>query len=181
MSGADHIELRKAADSDQRDVRVTRIVLAELLAAYDALMSVGVKKSAKAGTYSPEFVEAWEAYPARPGNSKAAAFKAWKARIAAGTTPQQMIEGTIKYAAYCKAKSTEPEFVKQAATFFGPGEHFSADWSLPMARTANCAPPWKPSREQQQALANEEALRRLDGIPAFDPNTIDMEAGNGSR
>lgn len=41
--------------------------------------------------------------------------------------------------------------------------------------------PNRLTRQQQQALSSEEALRRLDGIPAFDPNTIDMEQSHGTR
>ncbi len=35
----------------------------------------------------PEFLEAWGAYPARPGNSRVDALKAWRARVAGGADP----------------------------------------------------------------------------------------------
>ncbi|EPS0008308.1 helix-turn-helix domain-containing protein, partial [Escherichia coli] len=42
--------------------------------------------------YSPEFEQAWQEYPKRAGgNSKSAAFKAWKARIREGVTPETML------------------------------------------------------------------------------------------
>ncbi|EJH1371035.1 helix-turn-helix domain-containing protein, partial [Escherichia coli] len=44
--------------------------------------------------YSPEFEQAWLAYPKRAGgNSKSAAFKAWKARLNEGVNPETMLEG----------------------------------------------------------------------------------------
>jgi len=88
---------------------------------------------AKKFDYPVDFEEAWDAYPSRPGASKADAYKAWKARIVAGATPIEMIAGTRKYAAYVLATKTERQYIKQPATFFGPGEHFSADWTVPHA------------------------------------------------
>lgn len=156
----DHMELRNACSTGNAIVEVEAICIMELLVAYDALVASG-KKSAKSGTYSPEFEEAWSEYPERPGNSKAAAFKAWKARLTAGATVLEMIEGTRKYAIYCKAEGTEPQFVKQASTFYGPGEHFTADWT-PRKQQRRQIPERRDLQEQQQA-ANEEAKRRLFG------------------
>jgi len=92
------------------------------------------KPSLKPMGYSPEFEEAWTAYPNRPGNSKADAFKAWNARLADKAKPAttgDMLAGVKRYAAYVEACGTEPQFVKQAATFFGPGMHFLSDWTAP--------------------------------------------------
>ncbi|HHS9579441.1 TPA: conserved phage C-terminal domain-containing protein, partial [Raoultella planticola] len=50
--------------------------------------------------YSPEFETAWDAYPKRAGgNSKAGAFKAWKARLKDGVKPDDMLAGVKRYAA----------------------------------------------------------------------------------
>jgi hypothetical protein len=147
-------------------VEVNRIDLAELLAEFDALTNVG---TAPASKYTPEFEAAWSAYPARPGASKAATFKAWKARLKSGATAQQMIEGAAAYAAYCKAERTEPQFIKQAATFFGPGEFYAADWAprRPPAtgalalRGPGGGP--RPSLDEINAQNNREAERLLFG------------------
>jgi uncharacterized protein YdaU (DUF1376 family) len=90
-------------------------------------------KSAKAASsgYSPEFEIAWLAYPPRPGASKADAFKAWSARLAEGVGAEVMIEAVKRYAAYCAAMRTEPKYIKQPATFFGPGDHISSNWTAP--------------------------------------------------
>ncbi|WP_354691046.1 DNA-binding protein [Phytobacter sp. RSE-02] len=85
--------------------------------------------------YSPEFETAWQVYPKRAGgNSKAAAFKAWKARLKDGVKPETMLTGVKRYAAYARATgSTGTQFVKQAATFFGPDRHFDEPWQAPSA------------------------------------------------
>ncbi len=77
------------------------------------------------------FAEAWALYPKRPGNSKAAALKAWNARVKAGVSTEVMVDAVRRYAAYVLACKTEPQFVKHAATFFGPGDHHLADWTPP--------------------------------------------------
>ena len=80
--------------------------------------------------YSNEFEQAWQAYPKRAGgNSKAAAWKAWKARIKDGVTTEAMLAGVSRYAGYVRATGSEgTQFVKQAATFFGPDRHFEEVW-----------------------------------------------------
>lgn len=85
--------------------------------------------------YSPEFETAWESYPKRAGgNSKAGAFKAWKARLKDGVKPDDMLAGVKRYAAYARATgSVGTQFVKQAATFFGPDRHFKESWQSPSA------------------------------------------------
>ncbi|EJK5927276.1 DNA-binding protein, partial [Escherichia coli] len=80
--------------------------------------------------YSPEFEQAWQEYPKRAGgNSKSAAFKAWKARIREGVTPETMLNGVKRYAAWVRVSgNTGTQFVKQASTFFGPDRHFDESW-----------------------------------------------------
>lgn len=131
---ADYMSLRIAAAQTTSAIKVDRIELVEMLDELDLLRRSGAAKPVS--KYTAEFEEAWTLYPSRPGNSKAAAFKAWAARIKAGATALEMIEGTAKYAAYVKAERTEPHFIKQAATFYGPGEHFTADWTPRRAQTS---------------------------------------------
>lgn len=71
------------------------------------------------------FELAWAEYPKHGGHSKAAAKRAWDARIkkdpdAAGA----MLAGVKAYAAHCKAHGTEQTYIKHAATFFGPNLHY---------------------------------------------------------
>jgi DNA-binding transcriptional ArsR family regulator len=80
--------------------------------------------------YSNEFEQAWQAYPKRAGgNSKAAAWKAWRARIKDGVNTEAMLAGVNRYAGYVRATgSAGTQYVKQAATFFGPDRHFDEAW-----------------------------------------------------
>ncbi|WP_449543813.1 helix-turn-helix domain-containing protein [Enterobacter ludwigii] len=83
--------------------------------------------------YSNEFEQAWQAYPKRAGgNSKAAAWKAWRARIKDGVNTEAMLAGVNRYAGYVRATgSAGTQYVKQAATFFGPDRHFEESWLAP--------------------------------------------------
>lgn len=164
-------ELREACSVESLalggKVFINPISLAELFSELDYLRG-GAKKESK---YSAEFEEAWDSYPTRPGNSKAAAYKAWLARLKAGANAEEMLSGTRKYAAYCASERTEQHFIKQAATFFGPGEHFSADWTVKRAPTDRRNP---TPIEDARRNASEEAKRRLRGAPPDDGMTIDM-------
>lgn len=83
--------------------------------------------------YSPEFEKAWQAYPKRAGcNPKISAWKAWSARLREGVKPEDILSGVRRYADYVHATgSAGTQFVKQAATFFGPDRHFEDDWTKP--------------------------------------------------
>ena len=77
------------------------------------------------------FEQAWEAYPKRPNNSRADARKAWDKSIKKGADPHAMITGTKAYAAYVAEMGTEPQYIKLASTFFGPGQHWTSDYTIP--------------------------------------------------
>lgn len=83
--------------------------------------------------YPAEFEAVWAIYPKRAGgNSKADALKAWRARRAQGVSPEALHAGVERYAAFLRATGKlGTEFVKQAATFFGPGECWREPWAPP--------------------------------------------------
>lgn len=85
------------------------------------------------GDYSPAFEAVWADYPQRAGgNSKRDAYKAWAARVKAGADPGVIHAGVLRYAAFLTATGKAgTEFVKQAATFFGPAEHYREPWTAP--------------------------------------------------
>ncbi|HBP1684339.1 YdaU family protein [Pseudomonas aeruginosa] len=76
--------------------------------------------------YPQEFETCWAKYPKRAGgNSKKAAHKAWAARIREGVTAEALDAAVQAYASEMIAKGkVGTEYVKQAATFFGPNEHW---------------------------------------------------------
>lgn len=96
------------------------------------------KPISKKPEYSLDFELVWTEYPKRAGgNPKATAYKHWKARIAEGTTPADLRAGVQRYAAFIRATGKlGTEYVKQAATFFGPDRHFEESWTPPAAAYA---------------------------------------------
>lgn len=90
-------------------------------------------KKASKTQFSDDFESAWKAYPKRAGgNNKQTAWKAWSARIREGVSAADMHSGVQRYAAFIAATGkTSTEYVKQAATFFGPDRHFSDSWTAP--------------------------------------------------
>ena len=111
-------------------------------------------KQKKKNEYSDFFEKTWAQYPKREGNnSKADAYKAWQARLRAGVREDELADGVSRYAVYVRAKGIEgTEYVKQAKTFFGPGNDWSAPWQV------NNNPPKRNgtaediAREYQQAF-----------------------------
>ena len=86
--------------------------------------------------YPDEFEKTWVVYPKREGGSnKSAAYRAWRSRIKQGVTAEQMHAGTLRYANFVEAKGkVGTEYVKLAATFFGPDRHFDQPWDFPGSR-----------------------------------------------
>ncbi|TQK10224.1 hypothetical protein [Herbaspirillum sp. SJZ107] len=113
-------------------VHLKSTTVIELLDELDRLRAGGAAPAkVKRNDYPADFEAVWEVYPARPGDSKKAAHKAWASRIKAGATVAEMLVGAQAYAAYVKVMRTEPQFILQSATFFGPSERYAADWTPP--------------------------------------------------
>lgn len=95
------------------------------------------KKLAKTDEGTAQFEAAWQAYPSRPGASKKEAWQAWLARRRDGVDATLMLNGVKRYAAYIAATGEAPKFIKHAATFFGPNEHYKADWCAPARQVSD--------------------------------------------
>ena len=132
---------RQAQDAPMDEGKNARSLTVTTTKTTTETKSIGASADASASArpakqdYSPEFETAWDAYPKRAGgNSKAGAFKAWNARLKDGVKPGDMLAGVKRYAAYARATgSVGTQFVKQAATFFGPDRHFDESWQAPSA------------------------------------------------
>jgi hypothetical protein len=100
------------------------------------------KVEVEATTSLDGFDQAWALYPKRAGaNNRADARKAWEARRRSGVDPSEMIQGIVRYASFIRATGKEgTEYVKQAATFFGPSEHWKYEWPVPDKPHANGKP-----------------------------------------
>ncbi|MFP2239927.1 hypothetical protein ACLEX4_15540 [Pseudescherichia vulneris] len=101
----------------------------------DEVPHPGDLAQSKKNKYPTEFEEVWLVYPKRAGgNSKSEAFKAWKARIKSGVAQQEILNGVLRYAAYVVGTGKlNTQYVKQAATFFGPSNHYEDEWNIPNA------------------------------------------------
>jgi hypothetical protein len=106
--------------------------------------------------YPEEFETTWKALPKRSGtNSKRDAFKAWSARLKAGATPDDILAGCQRYAAFCEETGkVGTEYVMQGATFFGPSEHYAQQWEPPVQHQRN---------DDWQAKARRMGLEARDG------------------
>ncbi len=117
-------------------VQVDSGQLEEMINEIEALRKAAGKLS-KRNDYPPEFEEIWAAYPVERQGTKRAAYKAWHANINRGIEPAEIMLGLRKYLAHAKATGQETRYLKLAATFFGPDEHFAANYTIPVARQAN--------------------------------------------
>ncbi|WLE58371.1 hypothetical protein GIY62_14675 [Burkholderia plantarii] len=74
-----------------------------------------------------DFEHAWAIYPKREGgNPKAAALKAWRARLREGESAERLIAATRAYGdAQRRGGNVGTRFVKLASTFFGPDRHYA--------------------------------------------------------
>lgn len=77
------------------------------------------------------------AYPNRAGDQGwREAQRAAHARISAGHTTDDLIAGAKRYAEYCEATgNTGTQYVKQAASFLGPENHFLLPWAPPPSKS----------------------------------------------
>jgi hypothetical protein len=96
----------------------------------------------KVESESGGFGQVWQEYPKRAGgNPRPAAVRAYAARVKAGASEEALLAGTRRYAAYVRATGKEgTEYVKQAATFFGPDGHWAEPWTIPVTPTSGPAP-----------------------------------------
>jgi hypothetical protein len=127
--------------------------------------STSSKPAARGDAYTSEFEEAWVAYPSRPGASKKESFKAWNARLKAGVDVEDLIAGVRGYAHYVSEMKTDPQFIKQPATFFGPDEHYKADWTaMPRA-----SPAGRPEKFDPTAYVNRPRMQPNERTIELDP------------
>lgn len=94
-------------------------------------------KAKKAKPAIPDwFAQFRDLYPERAGDQGwQRALKAANARMAEGHTPDEFIEGAMRYRAFCEATGKlGTEYVKQAASFLGPDKAFALPWALPKTK-----------------------------------------------
>jgi hypothetical protein len=87
----------------------------------------------------PEFDDFKALYPPRAGSQPwPKALKAINARLADGHVWNEILDGTRRYQAFCRATGKErTEYVMQAATFCGPDKRFLEPWNAPITKADN--------------------------------------------
>ncbi|WP_236616731.1 helix-turn-helix domain-containing protein [Dickeya dadantii] len=110
---------------------------------------------ARDGNYSEQFELCWKAYPKREGsNPKNHAFKHFQARVKEGVSPDDLLAGTRRYAAFCAAKGqVGTPYVMQAQRFYGTSREFENSWEV--STTPAPAP-----RQQKPADTTQDMLAR---------------------
>lgn len=76
-----------------------------------------------------DFDEFWQAYPRHV--AKKSAQKAWRTRIKAGRTPEELIRAAKNYAIV--KRGTDQEFIMYPSTFLGPQERYEDFLEMPKA------------------------------------------------
>jgi len=129
------------------------------------------KKRAAKKEYSDEFNNAFSIYPKRKGdNPKEKAFRAWKARLKEGVTANEMVSGVKRYLAFCQAEGNiGTQYIKQAATFFGPDKAFLESWEV-----VRKSPSSTPHRNS--GFGKQPATRPIYTYPGGDADAIDSTA-----
>lgn len=81
--------------------------------------------------YPDQFEACWAVYPERDGsNSKKAAYRKWRSTVRNGADPDQLMIATLDYRDHCERRGKiGTPYVKRAATFFGPDEHWRQEWA----------------------------------------------------
>lgn len=115
-------------------------------------ISPNTTKRTNKTVYLPEFEKVWAAYPKKVG--KLATLRVWKATRKRGVDAETLIRAASRYAAVCKSKGTEQEFIKHPSTFFGQDEW----WRDHLADSADAT---RDSEDQSRA---EIAAYRARGV-----------------
>jgi hypothetical protein len=106
--------------------------------------------------HSAELAAIRSIFPKRSGSQPwTRAERAIHARLADGGSWHEFLEGTNRYAEFCRITGkVGTEFVMQAATFFGPERRYLEAWSPPITKADN--------RLTANLCAAEEFMRRTD-------------------
>ena len=88
----------------------------------------------KKNEYPSWFDDLWELYPTRAGsNDKRKAYQAASARLKDGRTQKELFTAVARYKYFVVATGkASTEYVKQAATFFGPNDNLDNLWTVPL-------------------------------------------------
>lgn len=115
---------RRHSDAPEAEAEAEKNTLVHAVARTESTFPVKPRQVGGQYQYPEAFERAWAAYPARDGsNPKVGAYSAFRARVAKGTVPDQLVQAAEHYRQHCQQREMEgTSFVQQAATFWGPKE-----------------------------------------------------------
>lgn len=90
------------------------------------------KTQTPTNAYTEDFNCLWKIYPKRVGsNSKVDAYRAYNARTNRDHSHQVIMDGVVRYKAFCEANnSINTKYVLQASTFMGKSQHYLNKWEV---------------------------------------------------
>ena len=110
-------------------------------------------------------------YPKRSGNNWVQTRKLIDKHLYGGrATYEEILEGTRQYAGYIAGQEDKPrwrrEFIKLAQTFYGPGQHWGAEYDAPVTPARESAPERirRKAAEQDNVVLEVNDGRRANGI-----------------
>lgn len=80
-------------------------------------------KNIKNNIYCPNFESLWAVYPRK--TEKAAAYKAYQARLNDGFSETELLQAVKNYADQCEKEHREKKYIKQCKTFLGANTPFT--------------------------------------------------------
>ncbi|QNB45859.1 hypothetical protein BR63_05735 [Thermanaerosceptrum fracticalcis] len=104
--------------------------------------------------YSPEFETFWSHYPRKV--EKKGAYKCWNTRLKEGVSPEDMIMAAKNYAAECKRKNTEEQYIKHPKTFLGPNTPFME--YVPKDEQEDCGYGEPPAQRESSPPVKDEVI-----------------------
>ena len=84
---------------------------------------VGSRAEPVKSRYAEGFLRFWEAYPRKLG--KGDAYKKYQARRKDGFSDEELIQSAKNYAAECRSRRTEKEYIKHPKTFLSDSLPFT--------------------------------------------------------
>lgn len=100
-------------------------------------------------SYPLEFEQFWQQYPRQ--TDKTRAFRAWQALLEKGVDAGDLIRAAQHYAAHCRRRRTDPEFIKHPSTFLGPLEVYR-DWVATLHKAGRNRNDWREDDEEDRNL-----------------------------
>ena len=126
-------------------------------------------KGTPTSEYSADFQQFWTDYPRKVG--KAAAFAEWKRRIKGEVSATDLVAAARNYAADCRRKETEEQYIAHPSTFLGPRRKYE-DYVTGTPAEAPRTEPYRPPvlmAAPVQDLENDDTDRDDFGRPSLLP------------